>query len=157
MRSWRRLPKISPTDLIVGLLFEKGASGKPNEPIDRIRLMKALFLLSQEESRLQGTFKFEPYLYGAVSFAVYDYLRSLEGKGIVTTTKEYENERWNRYYLTSVGIKVAQSLKLPQEVVAKIARVKQYVTSKETYQLLREIYAKYPDFATKSVIRVSNA
>jgi hypothetical protein len=48
-------------------------------------------------------------------------------------------------------------LKLPQEVVAKIARVKQYVTSKETYQLLREIYAKYPDFATKSVIRVSNA
>ena len=119
MKLRERMAKISPTDLIIGLLSEKGASGKPNEPIDRIRLMKALFLLSQEESQLQGIFKFEPYLYGAVSFEVYDCLRSLQAKGIVTTTNENVNERWNRYYLTSTGTKVAQSLNLPKKLLRK--------------------------------------
>jgi hypothetical protein len=144
-------------DVLLRLLWEKGASGKPNEPLDRIRVMKGLFLLSQETPDLNGLFHFDPYLYGAVSFEVYDDLRELQREGLVATTAEYTNERWNRYYLTHKGITETKKLekRFTKSMLGSVQSVKRYVSSKQTYELLKEIYAKYPKFAEKSVIRFS--
>jgi len=69
------LLKIQRKDLLMCLLFRKGANGK-SEPLDRIRIMKSLFLLSQEVPKVAGLLHFEPYLYGAISFDVYTELCS---------------------------------------------------------------------------------
>jgi hypothetical protein len=152
-----KLSKIQRKDLLMTLLLEKGASEK-SEPLDRIRVMKSLFLLSQEVPRVANLFHFEPYLYGAVSFDVYNELDALQRDGLARTTEEFSNERWNRYLLTSKGMMEARriSKSLPADIRAKIESIKRYVTSKPTYELLKEIYAKYPAFAKRSVIRVSN-
>jgi DNA-binding PadR family transcriptional regulator len=152
-----KLPKIQRKDLLMTLLLEKGANEK-SEPLDRIRIMKGLFLLSREVPKLANLFHFEPYLYGAVSFDVYTELDALEHDGFVRTTEEFSNERWNRYLLTSKGMVGAReaSKNLPADIRDRIDSIKRYVTSKQTYELLKEIYAKYPAFAKRSVIRVSN-
>ena len=148
------LAEIQRKDLLLVLLLKKGVKSK-NEPLDRIRVMKSLFLLSQEEPRLSKTFKFEPYLYGAVSFDVYTELDALQRSGLIATTKEFQNDQWNRYFLTHKGVSEAQATarRIPKTIVGRIERIKKYTTSKQTYELLKEVYAKYPNFAAKSVIR----
>jgi hypothetical protein len=152
-----KLSKIQRRDLLMALLLAKGAGGK-SDPLDRIRIMKSLFLLSQEVPKIAGLFHFEPYLYGAISFDVYTELDELESAGLVTTTKEFSNERWNRYFLTTKGTMGAReaSKNLPKSILSKIESLKRYVTSKQTYELLKEIYAKYPAFAKRSVIKVTS-
>jgi len=151
----RVLSKIEPRDLLLAFLAEKGASTKPNEPMDRIQAMKGLFLLTQEVSDLRGFFHFEPYLYGAVSFDVYRELDALEVSGLLVTTKEFSNDRWNRYFLTGRGMVEAKKAmrRLPRRTMRQIESTKKYVTSKPMYEMLKEIYAKYPEFAKKSVVR----
>jgi hypothetical protein len=149
-----KLSKVKRKDLLMSLLFEKGTN-EEKEPLDRIRIMKGLFLLSQEAPRLAKLFNFEPYLYGAIDFDVYTELESLEKEGLAKTTNESSNDRWDRYLLTNRGISEAQRVekRIPNTVRDEVARIKRYVTSKQTYELLKEIYAKYPSFAKKSVIR----
>lgn len=138
----------------MSLLFERGTN-EEREPLDRIRVMKGLFLLSQEAPKLAKLFNFEPYLYGAIDFDVYNELDALQRDGLARTTEEFSNEHWNRYLLTSKGMTETRriSKSLPTDIRAKIESIKKYVTSKQTYELLKEIYTKYPAFAKKSVIR----
>jgi DNA-binding PadR family transcriptional regulator len=154
----RKLSNIQRRDLLLTLLLAKGANAE-HEPLDRIRAMKSLFLLSQEEKSLSQKFRFEPYLYGAVSFDVYRELDALQFDGLVTTTKEFTNENWNRYCLTSKGIAEAKKSirRVPRTILNRIERVKKYTTSKQMYELLKEVYAKYPSFATKSVVRITES
>jgi hypothetical protein len=66
------------TDLILLLLYAKGASGKLSEPITGItRLMKLLFLL-KKEGKVDDAFKFEPYKMGPFSSEVYPEIEFLK-------------------------------------------------------------------------------
>ena len=60
--------------------------------------------------------------------------------------------------MTTKGVVEAQkaSKNLPSDIRGKIESIKRYVTSKQTYELLKEIYAKYPAFAKRSVIKVTS-
>ncbi len=66
------------TDLLLSLLYAKGATGKYQEPIIGItRLTKLLFLL-KEEAGINDAFTFEPYKMGPFSNEVYSEIDFLE-------------------------------------------------------------------------------
>jgi len=70
--------QLSKSDLILLLLYSRGASDKTNEPIQGItRLMKLLFLLHKEEN-LESPFSFQAYKIGPFSSEVYPEMEFLQ-------------------------------------------------------------------------------
>jgi uncharacterized protein YwgA len=77
-------------------------------PLDRIHIMKALFLLQRKAGKIPDYFHFESYLYGPCSFEVYDALTALEREGLVVRPL-HPMLQWAAYYLTDRGKKEAES------------------------------------------------
>jgi hypothetical protein len=76
-------------------------------PLDRIRIMKALFLLKRRAGEIPDYFQFEPYLYGPCSFEAYDVLASMEREGLVVRPL-HPIPNCVAYYLTERGKKEAE-------------------------------------------------
>jgi len=116
--------------------------------------MKGLFLLRMEaQGELNDFYEFEPYLYGPCSFEVYRDLSSLSANGQVDEFPAFPS-RWNYYRLTSAGHERARKIldSLPPPLVEKITSLKQLVTGMSFLDLLRYVYERYPDYATRSII-----
>jgi len=124
-------------------------------PLDRIRLMKALFLLWYRSGKsISGYFEFKPYLYGPCSFEVYSILDELTRQGLIVQPP-YPIQQWANYYLTERGKaavkKATQSIdENTREMIGKVA---EEVSQLGFYELLRKVYMEAPDFAVNSVIR----
>lgn len=124
-------------------------------PLDRIRLMKALFLFwwrSQKE--IPQYFKFEPYLYGPYSLEVYYVLDRLLDAGLIMQLPHSIQQR-AEYYLTRRGemeaIKAAQTADV--EVLKKLEQVVKEVARLDFNELLRQVYSEAPEYAVKSLVR----
>ena len=73
------------------------------EPLDRIRLMKTLFLFwYNSEENIPNYFVFEPYLYGPCSFELYSALDELERDGLVIRGP-HPVPQWAAYHVTEKG------------------------------------------------------
>lgn len=118
-----------------------------------IQIMKALFLLKMK-LKLSDTefYKFEPYLYGPCSFEVYSDLLLLQKQGIVNT--ELSLWGWRFYRLTSKGIAIAEKniKEMDEKILNEIKSIKNIVMSKSFIELLKYVYAKYPEYAKNSII-----
>ncbi len=124
------------------------------KPLDRIRLMKALFLIWHRSGRsIPGFFDFVPYLYGPCSFDLYRELEAAEREQLVSQAP-HQVAKWAPYFLTKKGEQVAaralenarpDTLRLLRSVVAEVAAA-------GFYDLLREVYAEAPDFASQSLV-----
>lgn len=144
------------SDWLLILLYLPGNTNEVNQPMDRIRIMKSLFLLSNEvEQQLPNFYQFSPYLYGPFSLDVYTDLDELDKKGLVMCEMT-SPLNWSRYRLTRKGVDEAKKLseQVSDLVKTKLQEVKNFVTSLSFTELLRYIYKKYPDYATCSVIKV---
>jgi len=124
-------------------------------PMDRIRLMKSLFLTWYRTGKsIPDYFQFEPYLYGPCSFEVYRILDDLEREGLIIRLPN-PVPNWSIYYLTEKGKQVAQ------EAISQIEptlrdRLKESageVTRLSFYQLLKRVYEEAPEFAINSVVK----
>lgn len=137
------------------LLF-LGAESGPQE-CDQLRVMKGLFLLSQEPaSPLYGQYQFEAYDYGPVDAAVYRDLDALQLAGLIHVQRSLGSTR-KTYDLTDSGrLRVSELRKfVPRNQLEEIERVKRRVTSFDFDNLLRQIYSEYPDFARNSVASIA--
>jgi len=124
-------------------------------PLDRIHIMKALFLIWHRSGRnIPNYFNFEPYLYGPCSFEVYSILDSLESNGLIIQPL-YPIPQWVNFYLTEKGRNEVKEinkkfstkeLKLIEELVKEISKL-------EFYELLKKVYSEAPDFAINSMFR----
>jgi len=144
-------------DWLLALLLAPGVSEEPNEPMSRLRIMKALFLLGQEnEEPLPEFYEFEPYLYGPISFDVYRDLRQLQLQGLVLEQRAI-GRTWDYYRLTPAGEKAARPV-VEEEISLvthqKLCEIKSQVNSLGFISLLRYVYTKYPEFATESVFKI---
>jgi hypothetical protein len=131
------------------LLIANGAEGSYG--LDSIRLMKGAFLASQRgESGWGSLFDFRPYDYGPFDASVYRARDSLVARGYLRALKE---SRYERYELTDAGRERVAELEHEEggPAVDWLRRVGGYVTSRSFAQLLREVYAAYPDYAERSV------
>lgn len=132
----------------VVLLIAAGADG--SFPLDPIRLMKGCFLVSQlGTAEWKTLFNFRPYDYGPFDSTVYSARDALVAHSLLAV--DWSN-RYGSYSLTDRGRERVQQLR---QVVGDFAadwftHIGRYVTDRSFTRLLDEIYAKFPDYATRS-------
>ena len=121
-----------------------------------VQIQKALFLFSQEVDGLIGAelYSFEPYDYGPFDAAIYVDLRRLMHEGRVRG--EWSPGRgWKNYMLTGSGRNVVPTLEKEADprLTDFLRRTVEWVTERSFSDLLRGVYAAYPEFAVNSVFR----
>ena len=131
-------------------------SKSPDGRMSPVQIQKALFLFGQEAGTLIGTvfYSFEPYDYGPFDAAIYDDLRRMKREGHVA--EEWRPCRsWKNYMITKPGRDVALGLEKDAEARLNefLGRIVEWVKGRSFSDLLRSVYAAYPDFAVNSVFR----
>lgn len=132
------------------LLIAKGAEDGPY-PFDAIRTMKSAFIVSQRGlPEWRGLFAFQPYDYGPFDAAVYRSRDALLGQGFLQRAGGYD-----ACVLTDEGRgRAAQLEGWLGENADWLKRIGRWACSRSFAQLLREVYAEYPDFAARSIARI---
>jgi len=131
-------------------------SKSPGGAMSPVQIQKALFLFGQEVGDSIGTefYSFEPYDYGPFDAAIYVDLRRMMGVGHVRG--EWSRSRsWESYTITGTGWQAA--LVIEYEADARLTefleRIAVWVKGRSFSDLLRSVYAAYPEFAVNSVFR----
>jgi hypothetical protein len=125
------------------------------KPMDRIHLMKALFLFWNRSGRnIPGYFRFEPYLYGPCSFEVYSLLDDLCAQQLIVQLP-HPVERWAEYYLTVRGRAAAEGAakSADPQIRLQLEQVAEEVSRLALSELLRRVYEEAPEFSVNSVMR----
>jgi hypothetical protein len=133
------------------LLLAAGADGPYD--LDPIRLMKGCFVVSQVgRPEWREIWDFEPYDYGPFDTSVYRARDALLSRGLLQSDR---NGRYSAYSLTDEGEARAAELaeRLGTKYTEWLHRVGRYVTSKSFSSLLDEIYDRFPEYASRSVMR----
>jgi hypothetical protein len=123
-------------------------------PLDRVRIMKTLFLYWHRSGRPStGPFKFRPYLFGPCAFDVYTALEDMEKRGWIVRAS-HPIDRWAPYYLTPKGRQAVSSCQTPTKAAqAAIQGIARWSASQDFRSLLDHVYAEAPDYATESLLR----
>lgn len=127
------------------------------KPIDRVRVQKAMFLFAQRSQASEAEkYHFQPYHYGPFSFEIYPDLEKLIAEGLIRG----EEVPWLSspvYSLTGLGREQLEELKkhAPEPRVGLMRKVREFVTVRNFNDLLRDIYALYPEYAVRSVFQKS--
>jgi hypothetical protein len=148
---------VSPSSKDWLLLFLSSDSLRADGPgeLEPVRVQKGMFLLSQR-GPAPRVYDFVPYNWGPFSKQIYADLEDLEEAGLVRIKRPPERPR-RVYALTPLGELAAQRIaaQVSQEDVRWLAHARTYVTSRTFTQLLREIYAEFPAFATNSHLNIT--
>lgn len=124
-------------------------------PLDRIHLMKALFLIWCRSGRkIKDYFEFERYLYGPCSFEVYSELDKLMADELIVQPP-HPLPQWVNYYLTKKGNKEAGEIakKVDIETMTLIEETAMEVSQLGFLELLKKVYTEAPDYAVNSMFR----
>ena len=127
----------------------KGAPGG----LDPVRIQKGMFLFAQEGDLPDNeVYTFAPYSYGPMSPQIYSDLEYLEATGLIRG-EPVPGYTWKRYTVTTAGMETARHLLEEADggAARKLYEIKQGVAGKTFNALLRDVYARYPDYATRSV------
>lgn len=126
-------------------------------PLDRVRLVKGLFLLWHRSGRnLPGYFDFVPYLYGPFSFEIYSTLAEAQNERLISQAP-HPMPNWAPYHLTEKGAAAADGItgRLEAQTKELIDAIAAEVASAGFHDLLRRVYAEAPDFASESVVSIA--
>jgi hypothetical protein len=127
---------------------------RAGQPMTPVQIQKAMFLMGAEASQLVGSkfYKFIPYNYGPFDADVYHDLDDLMAKGLVTTGSP-TGRSWRMYAATPAGVAAADKVKqgANARAVQYLGKAVDWVSSMSFPQLVRAIYAKYPQYKANSV------
>ena len=120
------------------------------------QLMKSMFLIGQSEvSDLPSDFySFIPYNYGPFNSDVYRDAEVMVNERLVLEIREAGRD-WSKYAITQAGLQKAKILKnqVTREFSEYIDAVVKWIKSLTFSELLRAIYAKYPEMRENSVFQ----
>ena len=119
-------------------------AGRSLSPIELVKLM---FLLRQETivGREAAFYDFVPYRYGPFSFALYQELAALRRDGYIKDEHSQVSLCDATRHATSEKVS-----ELPKDWIRAIREVVVRRGALSQDELLRDVYARYPWFATKS-------
>lgn len=140
------MPKLDKKEWILAFLAQA--------PLDRIKLVKGLFLLWYRSGRhIPGYFEFAPYLYGPFCFELYPLLSEALRDGLISQAPHWM-PNWAPYYLTERGSVAAAAIaqRLGDEATELVRSIAAEVASLGFHDLLRRVYAEAPDFAAETVV-----
>jgi hypothetical protein len=132
------------------LLIADGAAGSYD--LDRIRLMKAAFLIDQMGPETWGNiFAFRPYTYGPFDSDVYRARDELVREGLLVSEP---NRRYHAYDVTEAGKqRVAQiESEIGRSYADWVRQIGAWVTARSFSSLIQSIYAQYPAYAEHSAL-----
>lgn len=115
-------------------------------------MQKGVFLLAQRGSPAWRTlYDYEPYDWGPYSRPLARDLETLLGQRQLIL-EPVPGNRYNTYNVTPSGERAADNIwaGLNEAERQFVRAVREYVTSRSFSDLLREVYAAYPAYATKS-------
>lgn len=122
-----------------------------------VQLQKSLFLLGQRlDNSILGNdfYTFEPYNYGPFDVTVYQDAERLATDGLVVISRTPER-RWALYQSTEDGSEAAERLRrnVPDFWLRYADRLVAWVQHLSFRDLVRAIYAEYPEYRANSVFR----
>lgn len=131
--------------------------GARTTKIDPIRIMKGMFLISEEVPNswwdASTRYKFVPYDFGPCSFAIYSDLDMLERLRLLQSAQS-PGQSWKYYSITGRGALLLQrSEGLRPDLISYMRQVRDFVDSLTFRSLLAAVYKKYPDYAANSVFQ----
>lgn len=124
-----------------------------------MRIQKGMFLLARESGvPPRQRYWFVAYNYGPMSPRVYRDLDELERAGLVERREARDGLRWRPVGITAAGAERVAQLRAaaPPEARATIdwlGETKRRMLGLTFAELLRDIYARYPAFAARTVFR----
>lgn len=124
-------------------------------PTDQIRVMKGLFLFSQEgPAEAHDLYEFVPYDFGPFDTGVYRDLDEIRDQGLLTIVESSSTSQCI-YGLTPAGRTRYADLeeRTSLHITDQLGEIKTLVTSLSFTNLLRHVYAKYPESAKNTVAR----
>lgn len=139
-------------DLTLTMMSQLASAPGEQYPLDRIRIQKAIFLLTRRGSPgWRGLYPYRPYNWGPYSSQLTFDIGELVGQGLLEV-EDVPASRYDQYRTTAAGDAHAREIwaALTDPERAFIRSVRAYVTHMSFTQLLREVYAAYPEFATAS-------
>lgn len=143
--------EIAPRDVL--LTIAAGATGP--YPLDAIRIMKGCFLAAQlGPPGWTKLFDFQPYDYGPFDSGVYRARDDLVRDHLLVTDK---SERYPSFTVTDAGHQRIGALgsTIDGAPLDWLRGIGAYVTSLSFSDLLTEVYANFPEYATASRFRRS--
>lgn len=138
----------------ITLLVIEAAS---NEGLSPIQIQKSLFLIGQCSVRWlpRDFYKFEPYDYGPFSVEVYDDMQTMVDEKLVFSVP-VGGQNWSKYIISPEGRARAQKIKqkkMRADLVEYIGAVVSWVKSLTFSELVRAIYANFPETKVNSVFQ----
>lgn len=124
-------------------------------PLDRIHLMKALFLVWYRSGKnIPSYFEFEPYLYGPCSLELYRSIDNLLKEGLIIQAP-HSIQEWSNYYLTSKGKEKVDELvgQVDKNLLKTIQSVVAQLSGLGFHKLLEIVYSEAPEFAVNSLAK----
>jgi uncharacterized protein YwgA len=121
------------------------------EPLDRLRMQKGVFLLERRgPEEWREAYAFGPYNWGPYSGALNSDLAELVVDGLLTA--EHRIGRYPAYRTTALGEKwLNEQLSGTPDVHGDfVKKTRRFVTTRSFSKLLRDVYAAYPKYATRS-------
>ena len=123
-----------------------------SQPLDRLRMQKAVFLLNQNgPTSWRSLYQFEPYNWGPFCRSLQDDLRRLVDDGKLEL-RETHPHRYSSYVSTGQGATEAVEILegLESSTLTFLREIRRFVTTRSFNQLLRDVYGAFPEFAVKS-------
>ena len=139
-------------DLPLLLASERFQREAESQPLDRLRMQKGVFLLEMRgPASWRELFEFKPYDWGPYSRDLVSTVAQLASEGYLEKDR-VPRGRYHAYRTTPTGEDhISEELSEGEERF--IAEVREFVTSKPFAQLLRDVYAAHPEYATRSRFR----
>lgn len=146
---------ISKKDWLLLFLVTPRARTHEIPDADPIRIQKGMFLFAMESGVPdEQRYEFHPYNYGACSFEIYRDLDFLAAQGYLEKM-ESQWRSWPYYRVTQKGIEKSEQLRkiAPQSAIRALVDRKEFTFSRGFFDMLREIYKRYPKYAQRSVLK----
>lgn len=117
--------------------------------VDRIRLMKGMFLFQKEGGAPPDVdYKFTPYDYGPFTPEVYRDAEALAAEGLVLEARDGQS-----YRITEAGRLALAKYNFPEALTETLDQFRIEVTEATFKELLRRVYTAYPESASRSVAK----
>ena len=121
-----------------------------------VQLQKTLFLLATScpNAVASDSYQFEPYDYGPFDSSVYRDTEELASEGLVSILP-VPGRSWRQYVVTPAGVEVVETVRqgVPPDIMAYLQEVVTWAKGLSFSQLVKAIYARYPEYRVNSVFQ----
>jgi uncharacterized protein YwgA len=141
---------LSPRLLPVLLAADRYGSADESEPLDRIRMQKGVFLFAKRGPKdWRDIYCYLPFDWGPYSSALASDLSDLVAEGLLDY-EQVPGRRFGRYRTTPAGERALAGIPLDPRIDTFVRAVRHFVTTRSFSELLRDVYAAFPVYATRS-------